>query len=31
VDVLSDIHLAQVLTYLKLNNNRAGLLINFNV
>ncbi len=31
VDVLTDIHLAQVLTYLKLNNNRFGLLINFSV
>jgi GxxExxY protein len=31
VDVLTDIHLAQVLTYLKLNKNRFGLLINFNV
>ena len=31
VDSLTDIHLAQVLTYLKLSNNRFGLLINFNV
>jgi GxxExxY protein len=31
VDALADIHLAQVLTYLKLSNNRLGLLINFNV
>lgn len=31
VDALLDIHLAQVLTYLKLSNNRFGLLINFNV
>jgi GxxExxY protein len=31
VDALSDIHLAQVFTYLKLNNNRFGLLININV
>lgn len=31
VDALSDIHLTQVLTYLKLSNNRFGLLINFNV
>lgn len=31
VDTLNDIHMAQVLTYLKLNNNRIGLLINFNV
>jgi GxxExxY protein len=31
VESLTDIHLAQVLTYLKLSNNRFGLLINFNV
>jgi len=31
VDALADIHLAQVLTYLKLTNNRFGLLINYNV
>jgi GxxExxY protein len=31
VDCLNDIHLAQVLTYLKLTNNRLELLINFNV
>lgn len=31
VDALNDIHLAQVLTYLKLVNKRIGLLINFNV
>jgi len=31
VEALNDVHLAQVLTYLKLNNNRIGLLINFNV
>jgi GxxExxY protein len=31
VDALADIYLAQVLTYLKLSNNRLGLLINFNV
>jgi GxxExxY protein len=31
VEALADIHLAQVLTYLKLSNNRLGLLINFNV
>ena len=31
IDALTDIHLAQVLTYLKLNNSRFGLLINFNV
>jgi GxxExxY protein len=31
VDVLNDIHLAQVLTYLKLGDFRLGLLINFNV
>ncbi len=31
VDALADIHLAQVLTYLKLANKHLGLLINFNV
>ena len=31
VESLTDIHLAQVLTYLRLNKNRFGLLINFNV
>ena len=31
VDALNDIHLAQVLTYLKLNQSRIGLLMNFNV
>ncbi len=31
VDYLNDVHLAQVLTYLKLSNSRIGLLINFNV
>lgn len=31
VEALLDIHLAQVLTYLKLSGNRFGLLINFNV
>jgi GxxExxY protein len=31
VDALNDIHLAQVLTYLKLGNFKLGLLINFNV
>ena len=31
VDALNDIHLAQVLTYLKLTNTRLGLLMNFNV
>ncbi len=31
VEALNDVHLAQVLTYLKLNNSRIGLLINFNV
>lgn len=30
VDALNDIHLAQVLTYLKLSNTKLGLLINFN-
>ncbi len=31
VDALHDVHLAQVLTYLKLVNKKLGLLINFNV
>lgn len=31
VDAIHDIHLAQVLTYLKLTNCRLGLLLNFNV
>jgi len=31
VEALADIHLAQVLTYLKLSNCRFGLLMNFNV
>ena len=31
VDAINDIHLAQVLTYLKLSNCKLGLLLNFNV
>ncbi|MFN0033203.1 MAG: GxxExxY protein [Flavobacteriales bacterium] len=31
VEALTDVHLAQVLHYLKLTSNRIGLLINFNV
>lgn len=31
VDALNDIHVAQVLTYLKLSNCKYGLLVNFNV
>lgn len=31
VEVLNDVHTAQVLTYLKLSNCKIGLLINFNV
>ncbi|MHB2155977.1 GxxExxY protein [Calditrichota bacterium GD2] len=31
VEALNDIHLAQILTYLKLSNCRLGILINFNV
>lgn len=31
VDVLNDVHLAQVLTYLRLTDCRLGLLMNFNV
>jgi GxxExxY protein len=30
VEALTDVHMAQVLTYLKLSNNKIGLLINFN-
>ncbi len=31
VDLINEVYLAQVLTYLKLLNNKIGLLINFNV
>jgi GxxExxY protein len=31
VDAINDIHLAQILTYLRLSNCRLGLLLNFNV
>ncbi|VAX17700.1 hypothetical protein MNBD_IGNAVI01-2746 [hydrothermal vent metagenome] len=31
VDTLNDVHLAQILTYLKLSGCKLGLLINFNV
>jgi len=31
VEALNDVHLAQVLTYLKLSGNKLGFLINFNV
>jgi len=31
VDSLNDIHMAQILTYLKLSDNRLGYLLNFNV
>lgn len=31
VDALNDVHLAQVLTYLKLTENKLGYLLNFNV
>ena len=31
VEALNDIHLAQVLTYLKLTNTKLGILMNFNV
>lgn len=31
VESLNDLHLAQVLTYLKLSNRKIGLLLNFNV
>ena len=31
VEALNDVHLAQVITYLKLTEQKFGLLINFNV
>lgn len=31
VDALNDIHMAQILTYLKLSDNKLGYLLNFNV
>ena len=31
VEALTDVHLAQLLTYLRLSNCKLGLLINFNV
>mgnify|MGYP003586532579 CR=1 FL=1 len=31
VEYLNEVHLAQILTYLKLTDNKLGLLINFNV
>ena len=31
VDALADIHLAQILTYMKLADSKLGLLVNFNV
>jgi GxxExxY protein len=31
IDAINDIHLAQVLTYLKIGNYKLGLLMNFNV
>lgn len=31
VEALNDVHLAQILTYLKLGNYKLGLLVNFNV
>ena len=31
VDALNDVHLAQILTYLKLSGSKLGFLINFNV
>ncbi len=31
VEALNDVHLAQILTYMKLGNYKLGLLINFNV
>lgn len=31
VEALNDVHMAQIITYLKLSDNRLGYLINFNV
>jgi GxxExxY protein len=31
IDTLADIHMAQILTYMKLSNCKLGLLVNFNV
>jgi GxxExxY protein len=31
VEAINDVHMAQVLTYLKLSNCKLGLLMNFNV
>ena len=31
IDAMNDVHMAQILTYLKLSNCKLGLLINFNV
>lgn len=31
IEALNDVHLAQVMTYLRLSENRIGLLLNFNV
>lgn len=31
IDALADIHLAQILTYMKLSGSKLGLLVNFNV
>ena len=31
VDAINDVHMAQILTYMKLGNYKLGLLINFNV
>ena len=31
VEELNDVHMAQILTYLKLSNRKLGFLINFNV
>jgi GxxExxY protein len=31
VEALNDLHIAQILTYLKLGNYKIGLLVNFNV
>ncbi len=31
VETINDVHIAQILTYMKLSNTKIGLLINFNV
>jgi GxxExxY protein len=31
VEAIDDVHMAQMMTYLKLTNNKLGLIVNFNV